>query len=214
MKLQSIFVGKLKEVTFQGKKVATSIFKYQVKGQVRVHDTYLEGDKQADLTVHGGVDKAVYAYPLEHYEFWKSERPDLNFEAGVFGENLSVTDMNEEDVCIGDIYQIGTSQFSVTSPRMPCFKLGIKMNDPGFVKEFMQARRTGFYFKVLEEGSIQSGDTIEKLSVDGHGLTINDVVLLYSTERKNKELLQKAISAASLPDDWREFFVKRINELK
>jgi len=211
MQLLSIFIGRPTTVEYNGRTVSTGIFKQAVTQKVSVGKLNIEGDQQADLTVHGGVNKAVYAYPSEHYGFWKAERPDLSFEAGVFGENLSVTGMWETDVCIGDAFRIGSTVLSVTSPRMPCFKLGVKMGDPRFVRDFLQANRSGFYFKVIEEGAIEPGDKIEQVGEDGYGLTIDEVVRLYTTEKSNQELLRKAVDAPSLPEDWKIFFQHKIH---
>ena len=213
MKLEHIFVGKPVEAEFNGKTIKTGIYKSKVEGPVGVSRTNVEGDEQADLSVHGGVDKAVYAYPIEHYEYWRKERSDLEFAPGAFGENLSVSGVDEQ-VCIGDTFRIGEVVLSVTSPRMPCYKLGIKMNDASFIKDFMDAQKNGFYFKVLEEGMIKAGDTIEKLGEDGHGLTISEVIQLYSTRKKDQALLQKAVDSPSLPADWREYFEVRLIKLQ
>jgi len=210
MQLLSIFVGQPTTIEYNDRVVETGIFKQAITQKVRVGKLNIEGDRQADLKVHGGVNKAVYAYPSEHYGFWKAERPDLSFEAGVFGENLSVTGMWETAVCIGDTFRIGTTVLSVTSPRMPCFKLGVKMGDPRFVGDFLKANRSGFYFKVVEEGEIEPGDKIEQVEEDGYGLTIEEVVRLYTTDKSNQELLQKAVEVPSLPEDWKVFFQQKL----
>ncbi|MEO1050982.1 MAG: MOSC domain-containing protein [Bacteroidota bacterium] len=212
MKLDSIFVGKPRQVENQGKMVTTGIFKEKITGPVGVTKLNVEGDQQADLKVHGGVEKAVYAYPSEHYQFWKEKRPNLAFGPGRFGENLSITGLSEKDVCIGDTYKIGSVVFMVKSPRMPCFKLGIKMNDPRFVKDFMDANLTGFYFCVLEEGEIEAGNRIEKIDEDGHGLTVDETARLYALDKDNNALLRKAASSPSLPTDWVEFYQKRLDK--
>ncbi len=212
MKLEYIFAGKPVEVLYHGQTIKTGIYKNQVHGKVKVSTLNIEGDKQADLTVHGGIDKAVYAYPIEHYDFWNEKRSDLKFEPGVFGENLSISGLDEQ-VCIGDQFRIGSVTLCVIIPRMPCYKLGIKMKDPGFIREFMQEERNGFYFKVLEEGEIEAGNAIEKLSDDGYGLTIAEVIQLYSTRKQDKSLHKKAIDSPSLPIDWKDYFEVRINKL-
>lgn len=205
MKLQSIFIGKPVNVDYNGQQVKTGIYKDKIESPVKVHQLGLEGDQVADLTVHGGVDKAVYLYPSEHYEFWKQKRPDLEVESGAFGENLSTIGLDEH-ICVGDVLQIGSVKLSVTNPRMPCFKLGIKMGDPSFVKEFMQEEKNGFYLKVLEEGTIEAGDEITKISEDGHGLTITECIQLYTTRKADKDLLRKAIASPSLPKSWVDHF--------
>jgi len=147
-------------VNFNGNKIETGIFKKPVSGKVKVSRLNLEGDAQADLTVHGGPDKAVYAYPLEQYDYWKTELSNSNLEWGVFGENLTVEGFDESNVCIGDRMKIGSAMFAVTQPRMPCFKLGIRFGDPTIVKRFYKSGKWGFYLSVLEEGEIETGDEI------------------------------------------------------
>jgi len=147
-----------------GDAVSTGIFKDPVHGSVRVAFLNLEGDRQADLTVHGGPNKAVYGYPSEHYEFWRAQRGRREVRWGAFGENLTTAGLLEDDVHVGDRYRIGSAALEVTQPRVPCFKLGIKFDDQRMPKQFLQSRRTGFYFKVLEEGEIAAGDKIERLA--------------------------------------------------
>jgi len=212
MRLEHIFVGKPVEAEFNGKTIKTGIYKNMIEGKVKVSKTNIEGDQQADLMVHGGINKAVYAYPMEHYEFWKRERSDLNFAPGIFGENLSVSGIDEQ-VRVGDTFQIGEVVLSVTSPRMPCFKLGIKMNDPGFIKDFMKAEKNGFYFRVVTEGEIRAGLPIEKIDSDGHELTIAEVIQLYTTRKTDRQLLEKATSSPSLPGDWTDYFEVRLRNL-
>jgi len=213
MKLLSIFVGRPQKVTFKGNEVETGIFKEKIEGSVKVKTLNIEGDEQADLRVHGGVNKAVYAYPFQHYKFWENERPDLSFEAGKFGENLSIEGLDEKTVFVGNEYKIGSVIFKVTAPRMPCHKLGIKMEDPRFVKDFMQARLSGFYFSVKQEGIIEAGNSIELLKEGENELTIDETFLAYHSERNNKQLLHKTISTPDLPEDWIEFFKKRYDAL-
>ncbi|NMM50370.1 MOSC domain-containing protein [Marinigracilibium pacificum] len=214
MQLNSIFVGKPKDVPYNGKIISTSIYKELVSGPVRVVKHNIEGDQQANLEVHGGEYKAVYAYPVEHYDFWRNSRADLSFEPGVFGENLSVSGLFEDEVNVGDVYKIGTATFAVTTPRLPCFKLGIKMNDPGIIKDFMAAMRSGFYLKVVEEGVIEAGDEIVLLKKDDYGLTIKELVKLQSTDKSNKQLLKKAIEAPALQKDWVDSFKEKLDKLK
>ncbi|MEL6534480.1 MAG: MOSC domain-containing protein [Bacteroidota bacterium] len=214
MKLEAVFVGKPTLVEHRGKEVNTGIFKQSISGPVKVSTLNLEGDQQADLKVHGGVNKAVYFYDRSHYDFWRQTRPDLTFEAGVFGENLSVVGVpSEEELFIGDQFQLGTALFKVTQPRLPCFKLGIKMGDPGFVKDFMQAMRPGFYVKVLEEGVITPGDVGKQIRVNEGAVTTNDVVRLYTTHREDRALLTKAVGTQALPEDWVEYFENLLEKL-
>ena len=210
MQLLSINVGQPKEVEYKGKQVLTSIFKNPVNGPVNVTTLNLEGDRQADLTVHGGIHKAVYVYPTEHLPYWSQQYPEKQFTYGSFGENLSTSGLLETDICIGDQLRIGRAEFSVTSPRFPCFKLGIKMNDPGFIKAFMQANRSGFYLMVLKEGVIAPGQEIEIIGSDGYNFSVEEFSRLYALDRYNQSLLRKAIKAPSITEDWKEFFEERL----
>ena len=210
MKLSSINVGLPRDIEWKGKMVRTSIFKAPVQGRVRVAQLNLEGDQQSDLSVHGGIDKAVYAYPSEHYPFWRKELPGIDLPAGVFGENFTTEGLLEETVHIGDRLRIGSAHFVVTQPRMPCFKLGIRFNRPDIVKRFLQSGRAGFYLGVLVEGEVTAGDSIELLARDENGITLADVISLYRTDATNQELLRRATELASLPKAWRDYFRKRL----
>jgi MOSC domain-containing protein YiiM len=170
----------------------------------------LEGDQQSDLSVHGGIHKAVYAYPSEHYPFWREEVPGIDLPFGAFGENFTTEGLLEEAVRIGDRLRIGSARFVVTQPRMPCFKLGIRFGRPGIVKRFLRSGRTGFYLAVLEEGQVTAGDSIELLARDEHGVTVADIVNLYTTSATNRDLLRKASELPALPTDWRDHFRKRL----
>jgi len=210
MKLLSINVGLPREIEWKGKLVRTSIFKAPVPGRVRVAQLNLEGDQQSDLSVHGGVDKAVYAYPSEHYPFWRRELPGMDLPRGVFGENLTTEGLLEETLHIGDRLRVGSSEFLVTQPRMPCFKLGIRFGRPDIVKRFLQSGRSGFYFAVLQEGEVAAGDSIELLKQDEHGVTVADVVNLYRNDANNQDTLRRVSELPSLPNNWREYFRKRL----
>ncbi|MGH9813488.1 MAG: MOSC domain-containing protein, partial [Candidatus Acidiferrales bacterium] len=160
MKLISVNVGLPREVSANGQRVLTGIFKQPVAGRVGVRRLNLDGDRQADLSVHGGPDKAVYAYPAEHYDFWRHELPGMELPFGMFGENLTVEGLREDEVNIGDRFAIGTAEFQVTQPRLPCYKLGIKFGRADMVKRFLHSRCTGFYFRVVKEGEVEAGDAI------------------------------------------------------
>jgi MOSC domain-containing protein YiiM len=159
MKLICVNVGLPREVTWKGKTVTTGIFKEPVSERVMVRSLNLDGDRQADLTVHGGADKAVYVYPFEHYDYWRGELPDTELPLGIFGENFTLTRLREEEVNIGDCFHIGTVNLMVTQPRLPCYKLRIRFGRPDMVKRFLASRRAGFYFRVLQEGEVGAGDT-------------------------------------------------------
>jgi MOSC domain-containing protein YiiM len=209
MKLLSVNVGLPREIEFHGKFVRTSIFKSPASGQVRVATLNLEGDEQSDLSVHGGVHKAVYAYPSEHYAFWREEVPGLDLSWGAFGENFTTEGLLEE-VQIGDRLRVGTAEFAVTQPRMPCFKLGIRFGRPEIVKRFLRSGRSGFYLAVLQEGQVTAGDSIEVLARDEHGVTVADIVNLYKTDATNQDLLRRASELPALPSFWRDHFRKRL----
>ncbi len=210
MKLLSVNVGLPREIEWQGKLVRTSIFKSPVSSQVRVASLNLEGDQQSDLSVHGGVHKAVYAYPSEHYAFWRQEIPGLDLPWGAFGENLTMEGLLEEVAHIGDRLRVGSAEFVVTQPRMPCFKLGIRLSRPEIVKRFLRSGRTGFYLAVLQEGQVTAGDSIDALARDEHGVTVTDIVNLYKTDATNQDLLCRASELPALPSFWREHFRKRL----
>jgi MOSC domain-containing protein YiiM len=190
--------------------VRTSIFKSPVSGRIRVTELNLEGDQQSDLSVHGGIDKAVYAYPSEHYAFWRQKLPGIDLPWGAFGENFTTAGLREETVHIGDRFRVGSAEFVVTQPRMPCFKLGIRFNRPDIVKQFLQSGRSGFYFAVLKEGEVTAGDSMELLKGDERGVTVADVVSLYGQDATNQELLRRVSDLPSLPESWRDYFRKRL----
>jgi MOSC domain-containing protein YiiM len=210
MSLLSINVGLPREVGYQGKTVTTSIFKSPVSGRVRVTALNVEGDRQSDLSVHGGVDKAVYIYPSEHYEFWRNELPGTTLSWGAFGENLTTLGLDESTMHIGDTLRIGTAEFSISQPRMPCFKLGIRFGRPDILKRFLQSGRTGFYLRVQREGDIQAGDPITVLSRDEQAITVSDIVGLYTAHKSNQDLLRRVTELPALPEDWRDFFRKQL----
>ncbi|XGV98348.1 MAG: MOSC domain-containing protein [Leptolyngbya sp. BL-A-14] len=206
MELISVNVGLPREVVWKGKPVTTGIFKEPVSTRVMLRSLNLDGDGQADLTVHGGLEKAVYVYPLEHYDYWRSELPDTELTMGSFGENFTVTGFKEEELNIGDRFQIGDVKLMVTQPRMPCYKLGIRFGRPDMVKRFLASRRTGFYFSVLQEGEVGAGDTLELVSRDSNNITVADITQLYTREKTDPELLHRATQLEALPASWRDYF--------
>ncbi|WP_026073137.1 MOSC domain-containing protein [Nodosilinea nodulosa] len=210
MRLTSVNVGLPRDVIWKGKTIKTGIFKDPISARVMVRSLNLDGDGQADLTVHGGADKAIYVYPFEHYDYWRSELPDTELTPGIFGENFTVTGLQEEDVNIGDRFQIGAVNLIVTQPRMPCYKLGIRFGRPDMVKRFLDSRRTGFYFRVLQEGEVEAGDAIEQTSRDSNNITVADITRLYVREQTNPELLRRATQLEALPASWRDYFQEQI----
>jgi MOSC domain-containing protein YiiM len=210
LKVVAISVGRPREAQWHGRSVETSIFKTPVSRRVRVTSTNVEGDQQSDLSVHGGPEKAVYAYPAEHYDFWRRELPGEALPWGSFGENFTTEGLVEDEVWIGDRYRVGTVELVVTQPRMPCYKLALRFGQVEIVKRFLDSRRSGFYFAVAREGDAGAGDVIERLPRDQQRLTVNDVVSLYATGSENQSLLASASDHPSLPAAWREHFRKRL----
>jgi MOSC domain-containing protein YiiM len=205
MKLISIQVGLPREVMWKGRSITTGIFKEPVAGPVMLRTLNLDGDKQADLSVHGGPTKAVYAYPAEHYEKWRREFASMALPAGMFGENLTIEGLLENEVNIGDRFRIGEAEVRATEPRMPCYKLGIKFGRPDIIKRFLVSKRTGFYFSVLLEGKVRAGDRIERIDRDESGVSMDDVVRLYSS-KPDLDTLRRAIDSKWLPESWRSYF--------
>ncbi|HEX9726521.1 MAG TPA: MOSC domain-containing protein [Vicinamibacteria bacterium] len=212
MRLLSINVGGPREVVAQRKIVRTSIFKDPVSGPVRVGKLNLEGDAQSDLSVHGGVDKAVYAYPSEHYPYWREQLPDAELPWGAFGENLTTEGLNEKTVRIGDRLNVGSAAFVVRQPRLPCFKLGIRFGREDMVRRFLKSGRTGFYLAVIQEGEIAAGDAIEWFPTNDPSITVSDVARLYTDEHPEPKLLRQASELAALSEGWREHFRDRLSE--
>ena len=210
MKLISVNVGLPREITVGGKTVKTSIWKYPVQGRVHVSTLNLDGDQQSDLSVHGGVDKAVYLYPSEHYSYWRTQLLDVELPWGAFGENFTSDGVLEEQIRIGDRIRVGSAEFTVTQPRMPCYKLGIRFNRRDMVKRFLQSKRSGFYLAVIREGEVKKGDAIEFIEKQEAGVTITDIVNLYTVDSQNQELLRRATEVPALPQSWKDYFRKRL----
>ena len=206
MKLLSVNVSQPKEVAYNGKRIKTGIFKEPVSGRTMMRRLNLDGDGQGDPTVHGGIHKAVYIYTIEHYDHWKRElgRDDLTY--GKFGENLTVEGMLEETVHIGDVFRIGEALVEVSQPRVPCFKLGIKMRDPQIVKPFLQSERVGFYVRVLEEGEVGAGDAIERTKIGEGQMTVKEIVHLRHFDNMNAAATEKAANLPALTPSWRDSF--------
>lgn len=211
MKLISVNVGLPREVSWKGKTVTTGIFKTPVAGRVMVRSLNLDGDRQADLTVHGGLEKAVYAYPAEHYNYWRGELPGTDLGWGMFGENLTTVGLLEDAVNIGDRFRIGTAELMVTQPRIPCYKLGIKFGRADMVKRFLASRLPGIYFSVLQEGELGTGDAIELVSRDENNVTVVDIIRLYERQG-NSELLRRAVEVKALAEGWRSYFQQQIEK--
>jgi MOSC domain-containing protein YiiM len=213
MKLVSVNVGLPREVPYRGKTVKTGIFKAPVAGRIRVRTLNLEGDRQADLSVHGGPSKAVYVYPSEHYAYWRRELPGVDLPWGMFGENFTTEGLREDQVNIGDRFRIGSAEVMATEPRLPCYKLGVKFGREDIVKRFLQSGRTGFYAAVLQEGEVGAGDGIERIGRDGNNITIPDITRLYVNRNYSQadlELLHRAAALEALPESWRSYFAEKL----
>jgi MOSC domain-containing protein YiiM len=210
MRLVSVSVGQPREVEYDGDTVRTSIWKSPVAGPVRVTSLNLEGDRQSDLRYHGGKDKAVYAYPAEHYAYWRAELPGVALPPGAFGENFTTEGLTERDAKVGDHLQIGSAEFVVTQPRMPCYKLGVRFARADMVQRFLRSGRTGFYLAVVSEGTVSGGDAVQRGKSAADSLTIADVVGLYTEESPSTEMLARAIRLAWLPEDCRKKFRKKL----
>src|SRR2546427_11725126 len=216
MRLVSVNVGLPREVAWKGSSVSTGIFKEPVQGRVMLRRLNLDGDRQADLSVHGGADKAVYACPAEHYNYWRGELAGVEMPFGMFGENFTTEGLVEEAVNIGDRFRIGTAELVVTQPRLPCYKLGLKFGRDDMVKRFLASGRTGFYFSVPREGEVEAGDAVTLIDRDPNRVAVPDVTRLYVSKRYSAaevETLHRATRVDALPESWRTYFLERLEKL-
>ena len=211
MKLISLNVGLPRLALYQGRTINTGIFKQPVSGPVQLRTLNLDGDRQADLAVHGGPFKAVYGYPSEHYEFWRQELPGTNLPWGMFGENFTTEGLLESELHIGDRLQIGTAVIMVRQPRMPCYKLAAKFQRDDMLARFLRSGRSGFYFSVEREGTVAAGDSFELLSREPQAITIAEMNRLFADDKYNRDLIEKAVATAALPEDWRDYLMKRMS---
>jgi MOSC domain-containing protein YiiM len=213
MKVLSVNVALPRLIAWKGQTFDTGIFKKPVDGPVMMRQLDLDGDRQADLSVHGGPYKAVYAYPSEHYEFWRNELPDMDLPWGQFGENLTTEGLNEVDTHIGDVLRIGKATVRVTQPRVPCFKLAAKFQRDDILKRFLQSGRSGFYFSVIAEGLVAAGDAIERIEEDRNGIAVSDINKLFN-KGTDRALLRRVTQLGALPLDWREHFAEQLAMLE
>jgi MOSC domain-containing protein YiiM len=212
-KIISVNVGLPREVLWHGYAVTTSIFKEPVAGRVFLRKLDLDGDRQADLTVHGGEYKAVYCYPLEHYSYWKQELPGHALSMGNFGENFTTEGLLEDAVRLGDRFAIGSAEVVVTQPRLPCYKLGIRFQSDVMVKRFLASKRSGFYLAVVREGNVGAGDEIKEISRDPNRVSISEINRLYRARTYTNadiEVLRRALQVAAFPESWKEDFRDRL----
>ena len=208
--LISVQVGVPRTVLLDGEEISTGIFKMAVQKRIQMRALNLDGDRQADLSVHGGRDKAVYVYPSEHYPFWKKELPGISLPWGSFGENLTTQDLLESDVHIGDRFTIGDAEVVVTQPRLPCFKLNLKFDREDMVKRFLASGRTGFYLRVLREGEIGAGDEIVRVHQDENRVSVSDILKVYLGAPDSDEVRERALRVKYLSNSWREELSEQI----
>ena len=217
MKIVSISVGRPREVEWRGGKVSTGIYKYPVEGRIALRKLNLDGDQQADLTVHGGEHKAVYCYPIEHYDYWRHALPGRALPTAIFGENFTTEGMSESTVQIGDRFAIGSAEVVVSQPRTPCYKLGIRFEWDGMVKRFLESRRNGFYLAVTRKGEVAPGDEIRLLARNPSEVSIADITRLYVAKRYSREeieLARRALQIDALPEGWKQYFRDRLAKAK
>jgi len=204
MQVISVNVGKPREVLWRGIPVQTSIFKDPVDSVVTIRQLNLDGDQQSDLTVHGGIYKAVYGYAVEHYDYWRRQLPKTTFVHGHFGENLTTEGLSEDTLCIGDQLQVGSAVLTVTQPRLPCYKLTIRFDRDDMIKRFLVSRRSGFYFSVAQEGEVHSGASIEFVQRDPNRLTVAELNQLFLSKQPDPQTVDRALKVGALPDAWKE----------
>ena len=213
MHLVSLNVGLPREVFWRGKTITTGICKQPVKGRVALRRLNLDGDRQADLSVHGGEHKAVYCYPLTHYDYWRKELPGRELPLGVFGENFTADDFREDSVHLGDRFSIGSAEVFVTQPRLPCYKLAARFQSDDIVKQFFNSRRTGFYLGVAREGEVGVGDEIKVVSTDPIGVPVSEITRLYAEKRygdSDVAVARRALMVPALPELWKEYLRARL----
>ena len=216
MKIVSLNTGLPREVLWRGRMVTTGIFKQPVEGRIALRKLNLDGDRQADLTVHGGVHKAVYCYPLEHYDYWTKELPGRELPMAIFGENFTTQGLSEDSAHLGDQFSVGTAEVVVTQPRLPCYKLGVRFQADDMVKRFLTSARTGFYFAVTREGEVGAGDEIELIARDPNAVPVSEITRLYVARRySDPDLasLARALRVAALPESWKQYFQERMGKM-
>ena len=186
------------------------IFKKPVSGRVALRTLNLDGDRQADLSVHGGPYKAVLCLPFEHHEYWRRQLPGVDLPLGMFGENFTTEGLAEDELHVGDRFRIGSCTVMVRQPRMPCYKLAARFQRDDMIERFLHSSRSGFYFSVEQEGEVGVGDSFELISQNQAGITIAEMNRLFVREKYNQDLLQKAIATVPLPETWHEYFLPRL----
>ncbi|HEX3354858.1 MAG: MOSC domain-containing protein [Terriglobales bacterium] len=215
IKIVSVNIGLPREVMWRGMQIITGIYKYPVTGRVALRKLNLDGDRQADLNVHGGEFKAVYCYALEHYDYWKKQLPGRELPSGSFGENFTTQGLPEESVHLGDRFAIGSAEVVVTQPRLPCYKLGVKFDSEDMVKRFLLSGRMGFYLAVTREGEVGAGDEIKVIARDPNAVPVGEITRLYIAKRYGSDelaVLQRALRVEALPESWKGYFRERLEK--
>jgi MOSC domain-containing protein YiiM len=213
MNVVSLNIGLPRDVLWHGHTVTTGIFKEPVEGRVKLRKLNLDGDRQADLTVHGGEYKAVYCYPLAHYSYWKKELPGRDLPTAIFGENFTTEGLCEDSVHLGDRFAVGSAEVVVTQPRLPCYKLGVRFQSDDMLKRFLASGRSGFYFGVTREGEVGAGDEIKQIARDPNAVPVSEITRLYIAKRFDNEdvaSLHRALQVAALPESWKGYFRERL----
>jgi len=215
MRVEGVFVGRPREIELNGKKFKTSIFKQAVDGPVVIAGNNMAGDEQSDLRVHGGTHKAIFAYPTDHYEYWRTNREQLGaLPYGSFGENLTIAGaLDEGEVKIGDLFQVGSAILMASEPRLPCFKLGIRLNDPAIIFAYRDAERYGTYFKIVEAGKVQNGDEVKTLQTVNHDVTIRRFGRWMAGQAETRETLENWLRVLDLSDQMRAKIEKKMGSL-
>jgi len=213
MKVICVCCGSPREVDWHGHRVTTSIYKEPVQGRIGLRKLNLDGDRQSDLTVHGGEYKAVYCYPISHYDYWQVELPGRSLPMGSFGENFTVEGL-DESVHVGDTFEIGSAEVVVTQPRLPCYKLGIRFGMDDMVKRFLASGRTGFYLAVRREGQIGVDDEITLIGRDPESIPVSAITRLYIAKSYDAEdllLVDRALRLKALPESWKQWLAERVH---
>ena len=213
MKLISVNIGLPREIKWEGQTVVTGIFKQPVEGRIPLRRLNLDGDRQADLIVHGGEHKAVYCYPIAHYDYWRRELPNHDLPMGSFGENFTMESEPEDAVHVGDRFSIGTAEVVVTQPRLPCHKLMIKFGIADMIKRFLASGRTGFYVSVAREGEVGAGDEVNRTGRDPNGIPVSEITRLYIAKNytaEDKARVHQALKIDALPESWKRHIRERV----
>lgn len=216
MKLLSVNTGLPREIIWHGQSVLTGIYKDPVSGRIPLRKLNLDGDRQADLTVHGGEYKAVYCYPIAHYDYWRKQFPGRDLPMGSFGENFTLESELEDSIHLGDRFSVGSAEVVVTQPRLPCYKLMIKFDVADMIKRFFSSGRSGYYVLVAREGEVGAGDEVRRIARDPNGIPVSDITRLYVAKRytaQDRATIQRALQIPALPDSWKDHFQERLAQM-